>query len=372
MSLREDLARLLPGERWLPYLIGLLVMASATAVLVATRGIVYRRLERRVPTAETRVDAFLLGLLGRTSVLFLGAVSMLLAVSVADLPAGVQRLCNRAAVLVSLVQAGIWLSFTLREVLERHFERSFGNGDDPTHRTMARMVMLGVRLTLWALLILVALSNLGVDITALVAGLGVGGVAVALATQNVLGDIFASVSILLDKPFVPGDFLVIDDFLGTVEHIGVKTTRLRSLGGEQLVFSNADLLRSRLRNYKRMSERRVLFKLGVVYQTPPDTLAAIPGLLRAAVEGQAGTRFDRSHFASYGDFALTFETVYYVLSADYNRYMDVQQAINLEIARRFADRGIEFAYPTQTLLLQRPAATAAVEAHRRSVSSLGG
>jgi small-conductance mechanosensitive channel len=215
---------------------------------------------------------------------------------------------------------------------------------------------------LWALLTLVALGNLGVDITALVAGLGVGGVAVALATQNILGDVFASVSILLDKPFVPGDFVIIDDYMGTVENIGIKTTRIRSLGGEQIVFSNADLLRSRLRNYKRMAERRVVFRLGVVYQTTPETLKHVPDILREIVEAQDGTRFDRSHFVSYGDFALVFETVYYVVSPDYNRYMDINQAINLEIARRFADTGIEFAYPTQTLLVQKapPSPTAGV------------
>jgi len=150
-----------------------------------------------------------------------------------------------------------------------------------------------------------------------------------------------------------GDFLALDGYLGSVEHIGLKTTRLRSLSGEQLVFSNADLLASRIRNYGRMRERRVVFQVGVTYQTPKSVLAEIPGILRAAVEARKGTRFDRAHFASFGDSALTFETVYYVESPDYNAYMDIQQAINLDLVERFEEREIEFAYPTQTLYLSR-------------------
>ena len=209
------------------------------------------------------------------------------------------------------------------------------------------------RLVLWATILLLILDNLGVDITALVAGLGIGGVAIALAVQNILGDLFASLSIVLDKPFVLGDFVIVGDLMGSVENIGIKTTRVRSLSGEQLVFSNNDLLTSRIRNFGRMQERRVVFKLGVTYQTPAEKLEGIPGIIREAIEARDKTRFDRSHFASYGDFSLDFETVYYVLSADYNLYMDIQQAINLAIFRRFADEGIEFAYPTQTLFLEK-------------------
>jgi small-conductance mechanosensitive channel len=189
----------------------------------------------------------------------------------------------------------------------------------------------------------------------MIAGLGVGGIAVALAAQNILGDLFASLSIILDKPFVVGDFLIIGDFLGSVEKVGVKTTRLRSLSGEQLIFSNNDLLGSRIRNYGRMFERRVIFSIGVTYQTPADKLRAIPDMLREAVESQQPVRFDRAHFQKYGDFALIFEIVYYVLSADYKQYMDIQQAINLQINEDFEEHGIEFAYPTQTLYVSKTA-----------------
>jgi small-conductance mechanosensitive channel len=206
-----------------------------------------------------------------------------------------------------------------------------------------------IRLVVWTIVILVILDNLGIEITALIAGLGIGGVAVALATQNILGDLFASLSIVLDKPFVVGDFLSIDEFLGSVEKVGIKTTRVRSLSGEQLIFSNNDLLNSRIRNFGRMFERRVVFAFGVTYQTPAEKLRRIPTIIRDAVESQEKVRFDRAHFQKYGDSALIFETVYFVLSPDYNYYMDVQQNINLAIFERLAEEGIDFAYPTQTI-----------------------
>jgi small-conductance mechanosensitive channel len=195
------------------------------------------------------------------------------------------------------------------------------------------------------------LDNLGYNVSALLAGLGIGGIAVALALQNVLGDLFASLSITLDKPFVTGDFIIVGDLLGTVSHVGLKTTRVTSLSGEQLVFSNSDLLSSRIRNFKRMSERRVVFSFGVLYQTPVSQLEEIPAIVREIVESTDTTRFDRAHFKEFGDSAYLYEVVYYVREPDYNLYMDRQQQINLELCRRFEERGIEFAYPTRTLHL---------------------
>jgi small-conductance mechanosensitive channel len=204
---------------------------------------------------------------------------------------------------------------------------------------------------IWGTGALFLLDNLGFKITTVLAGLGVGGIAVALASQAVLGDLFGYLAILLDKPFEVGDFIIVNEFMGTVEYIGIKTTRLRSLGGEQLVLSNTDLTNSRVRNYKRMKLRRVVFKLGVVYHTSLETVTAIPGILRDIIQKTPDTRFDRAHFFSFDDSCLTFEIVYFVLSADYNRYMDVQQAINFEIKAQFEKRGIDFAFPTRTLHL---------------------
>ena len=225
------------------------------------------------------------------------------------------------------------------------------NKEDPGLENRFRALMPAISVAVWVLGVVFLLDNLGFEVSAVVAGLGIGGVAVALAASAVLGDLFAYFAIMFDRPFVLGDFIIVGDFLGSVEHIGIKTTRLRSLGGEQLVFSNKDLTDSRLRNYKRMEQRRVLFKLGVTYGTPTEKLKAAPGMIKAIIEKHPGTRFDRAHFSAYGDFNLLIEVVYYVLSSDYNVYMDTQQAINFAIKEAFEKEGIEFAFPTQTLYL---------------------
>jgi small-conductance mechanosensitive channel len=210
-----------------------------------------------------------------------------------------------------------------------------------------------IKLIVWSIAVIFFLDNLGFKISAVIAGLGIGGVAVALAAQAILGDLFSYIAILFDRPFEIGDFVIIGEFLGTVEHIGIKTTRIRSLSGEQLVFSNTDLTNSRLRNYKRMGKRRVLFRFGVTYQTALEQLKIIPGLIKDIIDKIKDAVFDRAHFFSYGDFSLVFEVVYYVLSSDYNKYMDIQQEVNFAIKREFEARGIEFAYPTQTLYLNK-------------------
>jgi small-conductance mechanosensitive channel len=215
--------------------------------------------------------------------------------------------------------------------------------------TAVGIVSFVTRLGLWAVVALTALGTLGIEVTPFIASLGIGGVAVALALQNVLGDLLASLSIVLDKPFVVGDFIQVGDLSGSVEYVGLKTTRVRSLSGEQLVFSNSDLLGSRIRNYGRMSERRVAFSLGVTYDTPAPVLRRIPGLVQEAVQSRENARFDRSHLKGFGASSVDFETVYYMEVPDYATYMDTQQAINLEIFERFGAEGIEFAFPTRTI-----------------------
>ena len=210
-----------------------------------------------------------------------------------------------------------------------------------------------IKLVVWGLAIIILLDNLGIKISALVAGLGIGGIAVALAAQAVLGDLFSYFVIFFDRPFEVGDFIIVDDYLGAVEHIGIKTTRIRSLSGEQIVFGNTDLTNSRVRNYKRMYKRRVTFKLGVTYDTTSQQLKEIPTIIANIINSADDTTFDRAHFATYGDFSLIFEVVYYVTSSDYNKYMDIQQGINLAIKEEFERRGIEFAYPTQTVYLNK-------------------
>ncbi|WP_431064963.1 mechanosensitive ion channel domain-containing protein [Methylotuvimicrobium sp.] len=251
--------------------------------------------------------------------------------------------------VVIALQIAIWLSGFIRAWIFRILSRK-------TKRDGASMGALAIlnftsQIVLWSVAVLLILQNLGIDITALIAGLGIGGIAVALALQRILSDLFASLSIVLDKPFVIGDFVNFGDYFGTIEHIGIKTTRLRSLTGEQIICANGELLDTRIRNYKRMQERRVVFKLGVVYDTPYKKLQSIPAMLKAIIEKQDKTRFDRAHFFQYGDFSLDFEIVYYVLSPDYGLFMDAQQAVNLDIYQQFQQEGIEFAYPTQSLYL---------------------
>jgi len=210
-----------------------------------------------------------------------------------------------------------------------------------------------IKFGVWSLAVIFLLDNLGFKISTVIAGLGIGGVAIALAAQAVLGDLFSYFSIIFDRPFEIGDFIIVGDLLGTIEHIGIKTTRVRSLGGEQLIFPNSDLTNSRVRNYKRMQKRRVVFKLGVTYDTPLAKLKEIPKIIEGSIKGVADTIFDRAHFSSYGDFSLTFEVVYYVLSSDYNKYMDIQQEINFKIKEEFEKKAIEFAFPTQTLYVNK-------------------
>lgn len=267
------------------------------------------------------------------------------------LPPEIDGLITKLIMVALLLQGGLWLMAAVLEFLDIKRKRELR--ENPGAVAAMDVLSFVARIAIWSVVLLVILDNLGVNVTTLVASLGVGGIAVALAAQNVLGDLFASLSIVLDKPFVVGDFLIIDDFLGTVEKVGIKTTRVRSLSGEQLIFANNDLLSSRIRNYGRMFERRVVFALGVTYQTASAQLRRIPDMIREAVEARMEVRFDRAHFQKYGDFALIFEAVYYVLSPDYNKYMDIQQAINLELFERFEKEGIEFAYPTQTVFVSR-------------------
>ena len=342
-------------RQWLVALgVAAIVYIGLRLILSMVRG----RLTRLAGVTQNQLDDLVIAVLSRTKGLTLLVLSLYLATNLTTLPARVGSAARLITILVFLLQCGIWINTGLGAMIQRYIVKE-GSHDRGAATTVGAMGFVAKGLV-WSILLLVALDNVGVDITTLVAGLGVGGVAVALATQNILGDLFASLSIVADKPFVLGDFVIVDDMQGTVEHIGLKTTRLRSLWGEQVVFSNADLLKSRLRNFGRMAERRVAFRVGVTYETPRATLERIPGILKDTVIEQKQARFDRAHFAGFGDFALTFEAVYYVLVPDYQTYMDIQQAINLRILERFEEEGIEFAYPTQTLQLRRSGRPAAM------------
>jgi small-conductance mechanosensitive channel len=289
-------------------------------------------------------------LLGHTKQFLFLAVALSMGQENLTFPPKLQHVVSNFVLILVLTQVGLWAGRAVRFYLElKEMER----GADRVFAGSLDIINFVARMLIWSLLILVALDNLGVNITALLAGLGVGGVAVALALQNVLGDLFASLSIALDKPFAVGDSLNIDTFTGAVERIGIKTTRLRSETGEQIILSNADILKSRVRNYGRMPEQRSLMTIRVAYATPGEKLQGIPKLLEGIVREQANARFDRCHFKLLGESSLQFELSYFVQQPKLNPLLDLQQTVNFRIVEEFRRLGIEFAYPTQRVVLDQ-------------------
>jgi small-conductance mechanosensitive channel len=340
------------------------IVAGAVALLLVAvlrflRGRLSRSITALAEKTTTRLDDVVANMFSRTKLFVLFVVSVWAGTQFLTLPEDVDSFIRGVVVVSVLLQVAVWGNLLIKFLVNTyvHLEEA----DEASRAAMTTALSFIGKLVLWSLVLLVALQNLGVEVTALMASLGVGGIAVALAAQNILGDLFASLSIYFDRPFVVGDFIIVGDLLGTVERIGLKTTRIRSLHGEQLIFSNNDLLNSRIRNYKRMLERRVLFSIGIIYGTPYEKLVRVPGILREVIESEEQGRFDRAHFQGYGDSSLDFEIVYWVTVPDYNTYMDIQQRINFEIFRRFEEEGIEFAYPTRTLHIAREREEVAVE-----------
>lgn len=328
------------------------IFAAILTVLLILRPVVRRAAVRMRKTEKREILEIPMEVLSRTTLPFLLAVSAYFALRSLDLGDKLEATITSIITIIGFVQVGFWAAAAVHAWIDRRRTTA----EDRAMVGSLSIISFIAGVVIWTLVLLAALDNLGVNITALVAGLGIGGVAVALALQNVLGDLFASLAIALDRPFVVGDFLAVDTFLGSVEYIGIKTTRVRSLDGEQIIFSNSNLLQSRLRNYGRMKDRRVLFATSVAYETPIEHLEKIPQMIREIVESQPDTRFDRSHFQKHGVASLDFETVYFVLSPDFNRYMDIQQTVNLEIHRRFLELGIPFASATQRVLFPPPPA----------------
>jgi small-conductance mechanosensitive channel len=338
-----------PASAWIAAAVAFAAAFVAMRVAVTLLG---RRLGRLAATTENRLDDVVADLVTRTRSFFVAAVALVVAAEALRLPGRVDALIRHAVVLAIMVQAGIWGDRLVRSWIAVRVD--VGASGEPTKTALGTVLRVVGRVVVWGVVVLLVLQNLGVQVTALVAGLGVGGIAVALAVQNVLGDLLASLAIAIDKPFVPGDFIVLDAFQGTVESVGMKSTRLRSIDGERIVLSNGELLKSRVRNYAGIRERRVLFELGVTYQTPAGKVERIPVIVKDAIEAAGNARFDRAHFKSYGDSALVFEVVYFVPEPDFAAFMDVRQRVNLEILRRFQAEGIDFAYPTRTIVMAPP------------------
>jgi small-conductance mechanosensitive channel len=332
------------------YLIALGIIVVGFLAVRIFKSVVNNRLRKLSERTTTNLDDYVIESINRFGIPILYAMVVYWALRYLVLPDRIDDVLRIAITVVVTFFVIRFIANTLLLLLKAYI-RSKQGGEEKVKQL--RGIMIIVNVIIWSIGLLFLFDNLGYDVTTVIAGLGVGGIAVALAAQNILGDLFNYLVIFFDRPFEIGDFIIVDDKMGTVEYIGIKTTRLKSLSGEQLVFSNSDLTSSRIHNYKRMQRRRIVFKLGVVYQTSLEQVKQIPGVLRQAVEAQNEAEemvlFDRAHFASYGDSSLNFEVVYNVLSADYNKYMDVQQAINFRVYEAFERLGVEFAYPTRTL-----------------------
>ncbi len=335
------------GNAVFDYLVFLIFVLAGIFAVKAFSVVVLMRFKAWAGKTSTTIDDFLLS---STEKNFLPlAYSYVFYISLGYLSLSPQ--IRRGADMLWTVVLTVFLLKFLVSLIDYFLQSWLKKQNDESREKSLKGILVVIKTVIWGVGITFLLDNLGFKVSAVIAGLGIGGVAVALAAQAVLSDLFSYFAIFFDRPFEVGDFIIIGDFMGSVEHVGIKTTRLRSLGGEQIIFSNTDLTNSRVRNYKRMYRRRVVFKLGVVYQTPLDKLKEISSVIANIIKNTADADFDRAHFFSYGDFSLVYEVVYYVNSPDYNKYMDIQQEINFAISEEFSKRGIEFAFPTQTVYL---------------------
>ena len=312
-------------------------------VLPIARAFTMRKLKKQEADPPVAFLLLLRALIDATTRIFMIAIAIFLAMRWLEVPARVDRIIGTAILVIVWWQVGLWLTAAVTHLIEVRRGHDLAAVEGAASLNILRFV--GVMLV-WVVAFLMLLTNLGVKIMPLVAGLGVGGIAIALAVQNVLGDLFASLSIALDKPFRVGEYIVIGEEKGTVEQIGIKSTRLRSVTGEQIVMSNGDILKSRLRNYGFLPERRAELQLRIAYETPRNLIAELPSLIESAIRAEKNVRFERAHFARYGDYALLFEAVYFVQDSELKAFMDAQQSINLRLLDEFARRGITLAYPT--------------------------
>ncbi len=332
----------------LDYLIFLCSLAASVIVILLLKRLLLRRLTSWAKETPTSLDDMASRSLRKYVVPLLLVGAAYLNTKWLKLGAGV----SGAVDVIAFAFAIVFGASVVSSIFIYFFNKALEKKQKKFDKLAARWIGAIIKALIWVCALLLFLENIGVHISALVAGLGIGGIAVAFAAQAVLEDVFSFITIFFDRPFEIDDFVVVDDLMGTVEHVGIKTTRLRSINGEQLIFSNKDLTNSRLRNYKRMEHRRVVFSFSVMYSTPSEKLRAIPEILKNIIDGIDSTKFDRAHFKEFGGSSLIFEAAYYVLSQDYNLYMDIQQSINLALKDELDRLGVEFAFPTRTVYVK--------------------
>ena len=344
-----------PLWRWA---LGVGVAVLVFLVLLTVRRLLVGRLTKVVARAReasgadaaehTRLNDFVLEPIKATRGFFLFVLSLYIGTLVSPLPDHVHHAIDRAMVLGALIQLGLLAQNLVGTVSGRWLSKRDAVGS----ATLAAGMRFAARVVIWAAILLMVLSNLGVEISALIAGLGVGSVAAALAVQNILGDLFASLALYFDRPFDIGDTIKVNDDVGTVLKIGLRSTRVQSIQGEEIIFPNTVLLQNRIHNFRRMTERRVILQVGVLYGTSADQIAAGATLIKEAIETVEGVRFERAHFKGFGASSLDFEALYWIQSREYVDYMERQQSVNLEVMRRFEKAGLDFAFPTRTLHIE--------------------
>ena len=328
------------------YIVFLLTVILSIIVIKAAEYFFLRRIYVWAHKTPDSINDLLLRGIKKYLVPILYISAVFLCTKILTLNPGFVKLLNTVVLFILLIIGSVFASSVVVFALNKHWK----NKETSQSNYLAINLITGIiKVLIWVVALILFLDNIGVKITTLITGLGIGGVAIAFAAQSILSDFFCFFTIVLDHPFEVGDFLIVGEQMGTVEHIGMKTTRLRALGGEQLIFSNTDLTGSRINNYKTLEQRRVLFTIRVTYQTSSEKCKAIPLLIKTIVESMPGTTFSRTHFISYGTYCLNFEVAYFILSSDYDKYMDINQAVNLRIKEEFDKQGIAFAYPTQTL-----------------------
>jgi small-conductance mechanosensitive channel len=331
------------------YFIALGIIVVGILAVRIFKGTLLRQLEKWANTTKTTNDDFVIRSVERFALPALYYFIIYSGINYLELT-------RKADSVLRIVTAVVITFFILRLissiillVLQSYIRRQ-EKGEEKIKQIGGLTVIINI--IVWILGAVFLIDNLGYNVTTIITGLGIGGIAIALAAQNILGDLFNYFVIFFDRPFEVGDFIVVDDKMGSVEYIGLKTTRIRSLSGEQLVIGNSNLMNARIHNFKTQNLRRVVFNINVSYATPLEKVKKIPGILKAIVEAQTETRFDRAHFATYKDWSLNFEIVYFVLSSDFNKYMDIQQQINFGIFERLQALGVDFALPTQRLMMK--------------------
>ncbi|OKH20002.1 mechanosensitive ion channel family protein [[Limnothrix rosea] IAM M-220] len=344
----EFLSKTILGNTVMDYAMAIAFLLGGVIVINGVKSLVLCSVRQWAKRSFFEVDPRLLNIFSKALVrlLYIGNIS--LAIGNLALHPILDETVSSLVVIAATVVAIQFISRLIEYSVRSYFLKK---GDLELEQSFSALMPI-IRTILWTIGAVFLLDNLGFDISAVIASLGIGGIAVAFAAQGVLGDLFSYFSLVIDRPFIIGDFIIVDDFLGTVEHIGIKTTRLKSISGEEIVIANTDLTDSRVRNFRQMERRRIQFSLGVLYETSKEKLEVIPAIIQDIIASQENAIFDRAHFASYGDFSLNFEIVYFVNGGDFSLYMDVQQKINLAIFEAFAKRDIEFAYPTNVTYLK--------------------